>query len=67
MSDFTSATSVLETKSKGNPPVDKRIDHDRYNCFWAVDGTTADKMFAVVYVRKDQTITTPGTIVFNYT
>ena len=66
MSAFTSATSVLETKSK-NLPVDKRIDHDRYNCFWAVDGTTADKMIAVVYIRKDQTIATPGTIVFNYT
>jgi len=66
MSAFTSTTSVKETKSK-NLPVDKRIDHDRYDCYWAVDGTTADKMIAVVYIRKSETITTPGTIVFNYT
>lgn len=66
MAAFTSATSVKETKSK-NLPVDKRIDHDRYDCYWAVDGTTADKYIAVVYVRKDQAVATPGTIVFNYT
>jgi len=66
MSTFTTTTLVKQATSK-DIPVDKRIDKDRYDCYMAVDGTTADKLIMFIYVRKDQTITTPSTAVWTYT
>jgi hypothetical protein len=65
MATFTSTALVKQTKSKGIDP-GTRIDKDRYDCYMAVDGTTADKMHVVIYIRKDQAIATPSTMVWTY-
>jgi hypothetical protein len=69
MSAFNSTTLVKQTTSK-DVPVDAGIEKDRYHCYYAVDGTTADKMHVIIYLRKDVeilSVTTPGVADFNYT
>ena len=65
MSSQTSSTLVLQTRSK-DPAVDVRIDKDRYDCYTAVDGSTADKMHIIVYLRKDISTGTIGVATFDH-
>jgi hypothetical protein len=65
MATLTSTAPVKQTKAKDIDP-GTRIDKDRYDCYMAVDGTTADKMHVILYVRKDITVATPTNVVFTY-
>jgi hypothetical protein len=65
MSTFTSTNLVKQTRAKGIDP-GTRIDKDRYDCYMAVDTSTADVMHVIVYLRKDQSMVTPSTLVWTY-